>query len=115
MLDAVSSDYVRTAYAKGLRQNAVMRKHVLRNSLIPMMTSFLPMFPGMMTGSVFIERTFGIPGLGQYFTLASTNRDYPLVIAITLFWAALISFTYFMTDVLYGLVDPRVRLVERKR
>ena len=115
MLEAMSSDYVRTAHAKGLRQRGVMIWHVLRNSLIPMMTSFLPMFPSMMTGSVFIERTFGIPGLGQYFTLASTNRDYPLVIAITLFWAGLIALTYFLTDILYGLVDPRVRLTERSR
>ena len=113
MAEAMSSDYVRTAYAKGLRQVGVMAKHVLRNALIPMITSFLPMFPGMMTGSMFIEQVFGLPGLGKYFVMASTNRDYPLVLGVTMFWAILIALTYFLTDVLYGLIDPRVRIVEK--
>jgi peptide/nickel transport system permease protein len=113
VVEAMSADYVRTAYAKGLRQAGVMSRHVLRNALIPMITNFLPMFPGMMTGSIFIERTFGIPGLGQYFVMSSTNRDYPLVLGITMFWAILIALTYFLTDILYGIIDPRVRLVEK--
>lgn len=113
MVDVVSSDYVRTAYAKGLQRSQVMSKHVLRNALIPMVTSFLPMFPGMMTGSMFIETVFGLPGLGKQFTLASTNRDYPLVLGITIFWALLISMTYFLTDILYGVIDPRVRIMEK--
>jgi ABC-type dipeptide/oligopeptide/nickel transport system permease component len=87
-----------------------MRRHVLRNALIPMITAFLPLFPGMMTGSIFIEQVFGLPGLGKYFVLASTNRDYPLVLGITMFWALLISLTYLLTDILYGVIDPRVRL-----
>ncbi|NLG50380.1 MAG: ABC transporter permease [Chloroflexi bacterium] len=114
LLEAMSSEYVRTAYAKGLRQVAVIVKHVLRNALIPMVTSFLPMFPGMMTGSLFIEQVFGIPGLGKYFVQSSTNRDYPLVLGVTMFWAVLISLTYFATDVLYGLIDPRVRVTEKR-
>ena len=110
MGEAMSTDYVRTAYAKGLRRSTVMRRHVLRNALIPMITAFLPLFPGMMTGSIFIEQVFGLPGLGKYFVLASTNRDYPLVLGITMFWALLISLTYLLTDILYGVIDPRVRL-----
>jgi ABC-type dipeptide/oligopeptide/nickel transport system permease component len=110
----MSSDYVRTAYAKGLRQVAVIARHVLRNALIPMITSFLPLFPGMMTGSIFIEVVFGLPGLGRYFVQSSSNRDYPLVLGITIFWAVLIMLTYFITDVLYGIIDPRVRITERK-
>jgi ABC-type dipeptide/oligopeptide/nickel transport system permease component len=113
MAEAMSSDYVRTAYAKGVRQVGVMVKHVLRNALIPMITSFLPMFPGMMTGSMFIEQVFGLPGLGKYFVMSSTNRDYPLVLGITMFWAILISLTYFLTDILYGIIDPRVRILEK--
>ncbi len=109
-LEAMSSDYVRTAQAKGLNRPAIMIKHVLRNALIPMITSFLPLFPGMMTGSIFIEQVFGLPGLGKYFVLSSTNRDYPMVLGITMFWAVLIMFTYFLTDVLYGVIDPRVRV-----
>jgi len=114
MLESISADYVRTAYSKGVGTNRVMTHHVLRNALIPMITRFLPIFPAMMTGSVFIERTFGIPGLGQYFLESSNSRDYPLVIGITIFWGLLISITYFITDILYGVIDPRVRLEEKK-
>lgn len=113
MAEAMSADYVRTAYAKGLRRARVMSAHVLRNAMIPIITSVLPIFPGMMTGSIFIERVFGLPGLGTYFVMSSTNRDYPLVLGITMFWAVLISLTYFLTDVLYGVIDPRVRIGER--
>jgi ABC-type dipeptide/oligopeptide/nickel transport system permease component len=84
MLEAMSSEYVRTAYAKGVRQTGVMSRHVLRNALIPMVTAFLPLFPDMMTGSIFIEKTFGIPGLGQYFVNSSFSRDYTLVLGITM-------------------------------
>ncbi len=115
IVEAMSSDYVRTAYSKGVRQTGVIVRHVLRNAAIPMITSFLPMFPAMMTGSVFIERTFGIPGLGQYFVQSSMSRDYPLVTGITIFWALLISITYLVTDILYGIIDPRVRLEGKKR
>lgn len=113
MAEAMASEYVRTAYSKGVRQFGVMAKHVLRNAMIPMITAFLPLFPGMMTGSMFIEQVFGLPGLGKYFVMSSTNRDYPLVLGITMFWAILIALTYFFTDILYGLIDPRVRITER--
>jgi ABC-type dipeptide/oligopeptide/nickel transport system permease component len=112
LVEAMSSDYVRTAYSKGVRQPGVMSRHVLRNALIPMVTAFLPRFPAMMTGSIFIEHTFGIPGLGQWFVSSSFSRDYPMVLGITIFWAVLIALTYFVTDILYGLIDPRVRLTE---
>jgi len=114
MLEAMTSDYVRTAYAKGASERRIMLRHVLRNSMIPMVTSFLPMFPGMMTGSIFIEQVFGLPGLGKYFWQASSNRDYPLVLGITMFWAVLIAVTYLITDILYGFIDPRVRILEKK-
>jgi len=112
--EAMSADYVRTAYAKGVRQAGVISRHVLRNSMIPMITSFLPLFPAMMTGSIFIEATFGLPGLGTYFVTSSMTRDYPLVLGITMFWAILISVTYLITDILYGIIDPRVRLETKK-
>ncbi len=113
MLEAMGSDYVRTAYAKGVRELGVMTRHVLRNALIPMITNFLPLFPGMMTGSIFIESVFGLPGLGKYFVMSSTNRDYPMVLGITMFWALLIACTYLVTDILYGIIDPRVRIAEK--
>jgi ABC-type dipeptide/oligopeptide/nickel transport system permease component len=114
MLEAMSADYVRTAYAKGAHPARVMNHHVLRNALIPMITNFLPLFPAMMTGSIFIEATFGLPGLGTYFVTSSTSRDYPLVLGITMFWALLISLTYFLTDILYAFIDPRIRILEKK-
>ena len=80
-----------------------------------MITSFLPLYPGMMTGSLFVEQVFALPGLGRYFVMSSTNRDYPLVLGITIFWAMLIALTYLLTDVLYGVIDPRVRITEQKR
>jgi len=113
--EAMAADYVRTAYAKGLQPTGVMVRHVLRNALIPMITRFLPLYPGMMTGSLFIEQVFGLPGLGRYFVVSSTNRDYPLVLGITIFWALLIALTYFVTDILYGIIDPRVRITETRR
>lgn len=113
--EAMAADYVRTAYAKGLSQTSVMVNHVLRNAMIPIITSVLPIFPSMMTGSIFIERVFGLPGLGTYFVMSSTNRDYPLVLGITIFWAVLISLTYLLTDILYGVIDPRVRIGEGAR
>ncbi|MGC9347179.1 MAG: ABC transporter permease [Anaerolineae bacterium] len=113
--EAMAADYVRTAYAKGLQPTGVMTRHVLRNALIPMITSFLPLYPGMMTGSLFVERVFALPGLGRYFVMSSTNRDYPLVLGITIFWALLIALTYLLTDILYGIIDPRVRVTEKQR
>ena len=115
MVEAMSADYVRTARSKGVRNMGVMARHVLRNAAIPMVTSFLPMIPGMMTGSMFIEKTFGIPGLGQYFVNSANTRDYPLIIGITIFWAVLITVTYLITDILYVLIDPRVRLEAKKQ
>ncbi|MEX1018876.1 MAG: ABC transporter permease [Litorilinea sp.] len=115
VLEARASDYVRTAKAKGLNGSQIMVRHVLRNALIPMLTVFLPMFPGMMTGSIFIEQVFGLPGLGKYFVLSSMNRDYPMVLGITMFWAVLIALTYLITDILYVFVDPRVRLDRRSQ
>jgi oligopeptide transport system permease protein len=64
---------------------------------------------------MFIESVFGLPGLGKQFVLSSTNRDYPMVLGITIFWALLISLTYFLTDILYGVIDPRVRIMEKAR
>ena len=69
----------------------------------------------MMTGSIFIEAVFGLPGLGRWFVLSSTNRDYPMVLGITMFWAVLIMTTYLITDILYGVIDPRIRVAGARR
>ena len=108
--DALSADYVRTARAKGLRERTITTRHVLRNALIPMITVLLPQIPNLLTGSLFIEVVFGIPGLGKFFVTSMTSRDYPMIMAMVLMIAFLWGVTYMITDILYTMVDPRVRI-----
>ena len=110
VLENLRMDYVRTARAKGLKEYSVLFVHVLKNSLIPLLTIMGPMLPGVMTGSLFVEGIFRIPGLGQFFVTSIFERDYPMIMALTLLVAVLIGIVYLITDILYALVDPRVRL-----
>lgn len=113
--EALSADYVRTARAKGLRERSIMLRHVLRNALIPMITVLLPQIPNLLTGSLFIEVTFGIPGLGKFFVTSIFARDYPMIMGLVLLIAFFWGLTYLVTDVLYTLVDPRVRVISGGR
>jgi ABC-type dipeptide/oligopeptide/nickel transport system permease component len=113
MLETLRSDYVRTARAKGLGERKIVLHHVLRNALIPLITVLGPMIPNIATGSIFIEVTFRIPGLGRYFVTSTTNRDYPMIMATILLVAILWGITYLISDILYTIVDPRVRLTGR--
>lgn len=108
--EALSADYVRTAQAKGLTERAIMIRHVLRNALIPMITILLPQIPNLLTGSLFIEVVYGIPGLGKFFVTSIFNRDYPMIMGLVLLVAVFWGITYLITDILYTLVDPRVRI-----
>ncbi len=110
VIDYLNSDFVRTARAKGLGERTVMLRHVLRNALIPMVTVMGPIIPDLMTGSIFIESIFRIPGLGKYFVTSTFNRDYPMVMATVLLIALLWGLVYLATDILYTRLDPRVRL-----
>lgn len=110
VVDVIRSDFVRTARAKGLTTRVIMIRHVLRNALIPMVTVLLPIIPDLMTGSIFIESTFAIPGLGAYFVRSTFNRDYPMIMALSLLVALLWGLIYLLTDVIYTWIDPRVRL-----
>ncbi|MBI4553977.1 MAG: ABC transporter permease [Candidatus Latescibacteria bacterium] len=109
VLETLRADYVRTARAKGLKERSVLFIHVLKNSLIPLLTVVGPMLPGVLTGSLFVEGIFRIPGLGQFFVTSIFERDYPMIMALMLLVAVLIGITYLITDLLYVLVDPRVR------
>lgn len=109
VVEAIRSDYVRTARAKGLRERAVMLRHVLRNALIPMLTVFGPIIPDLITGSIFIEAIFRVPGLGKFWVTSTFERDYPMIIGLTVFFALLIGLTYLITDILYVYVDPRIK------
>ena len=110
VIDYLNSDFVRTARAKGLGERAVLLRHVLRNALIPMVTVMGPIIPDLMTGSIFIESIFRIPGLGKYFVTSTFNRDYPMVMATVLLIALLWGLVYLATDIVYTRLDPRVRL-----
>jgi ABC-type dipeptide/oligopeptide/nickel transport system permease component len=110
ILEVLRADYVRTARAKGLGERRVLLSHVARNSLIPWVTVLLPEIPNILTGSIFIESVFRIPGLGGYFATSMLSRDYPMILAVTLLIAVLWGLTYLLTDILYTVLDPRIRL-----
>ncbi len=110
LVENLRSDYVRTARAKGLGEQIVMTRHVFRNALIPLVTVILPEIPNILTGSIFIEMTFGIPGLGRFFVQSTFNRDYPMIMALVLLVAAFWGLMYLITDILYVMLDPRIRL-----
>ncbi len=114
MLEAMRADYVRTARAKGLHERIVVLRHILKNALIPIITLLGPLIPNLMTGSIFIEGTFSIPGLGQHFVSSIIDRDYPVIIALFMMVAFIWGVVYFVTDILYTIIDPRVRLTTRR-
>lgn len=109
VLEAMTGDYVQTARSKGLRDEVVLVKHVLKNALIPLITVLGPELPNLLTGSIFIEATFRIPGLGKFFVTSIFERDYPMIMAVVLIVATLWSVTYLVSDLLYVMIDPRVR------
>jgi ABC-type dipeptide/oligopeptide/nickel transport system permease component len=98
--DVLNADFVRTARSKGLGERLVLFRHVMRNALIPMITVLLPQIPNLLTGSIFIEVTYGIPGLGRFFVSSIFNRDYPMIMALVLLVAFFWSITYLITDIL---------------
>jgi peptide/nickel transport system permease protein len=114
MLEAMRADYVRTARAKGLSEKAIITRHILKNALLPLITVLGPDIPNICTGSFFIEAVFRIPGLGSYFVTSTYNRDYPMIMATMLLAASLWAITFLLSDILYTIVDPRVRLGGRK-
>lgn len=111
--EALSADYVRTARSKGLSEQWIMFRHVLRNAMIPMITVLLPQIPNLLTGSLFIEVVYGIPGLGKFFVTSIFNRDYPMIMALVILVAFFWGLTYLITDILYTVIDPRVRVTGR--
>jgi oligopeptide transport system permease protein len=108
-LETMRQDYVRTARSKGLLERVVLIRHILRNSLIPVVTVAGPEFAAMVTGSVIVETIFSIPGIGRLFVQAVFARDYGLIMGTTLFYAFIISIANLVVDILYGIIDPRIR------
>lgn len=110
MLDVTGQDYIKTAYAKGLPTYKVMLKHALRNALIPVVTYIAPMVAGILTGSFVVERVFAISGIGTYYISSIGARDYPLIMGTTIFFAVLLVGCNYIVDMLYGVIDPRIKL-----
>jgi ABC-type dipeptide/oligopeptide/nickel transport system permease component len=110
ILEVSRSDFIRTAKAKGLSSSQILRRHTLRNAMIPLLTVLAPQIPNLITGTIFIESIFRVPGLGKFFVTSILNRDYPMIMALLLLVAVVWSLVYLVTDILYAVIDPRVRL-----
>ncbi len=114
LLEILHSDYIRTAYSKGLNDSTVLFKHALRNALIPVVTLLGPVAASLITGSYVVETVFQIPGLGQYFISSVINRDYPLVMGMTLMFGIILIICNLVVDLAYSLIDPRIRLESKE-
>ncbi|HEY7517892.1 MAG TPA: ABC transporter permease [Methylomirabilota bacterium] len=110
MLEVIRADYTLTARAKGLAEGPVIFKHALKNALIPVVTLLGPMFAAVGTGSFFVESIYRVPGMGQFFVLSMTGRDYPMIMAVVLTYGAFLAIMNFVVDLAYGALDPRIRL-----
>lgn len=114
MLDTLNKPFVTVLRAKGLSEKRIIFQHVLRNSAIPMVTVFLPMFIGTATGSIFVEAMFRVPGLGTYFVSSIKSRDYPLEMALMLMITMMFCLSFLLSDIIYAWLNPRIRLEGRK-
>lgn len=110
MIDVIRSDYVRTARAKGLSERRTILGHVLKNALIPVITLIGPLFAAVGTGSFVIEQIFAIPGMGKFFVTSMAGRDYPMIMAVILLYGVFLAFMNLLVDLIYGVLDPRIRL-----
>jgi oligopeptide transport system permease protein len=109
MLEVLNQDYIRTARAKGLKENVVVIRHAVKNSMIPILTVMGPIFAFLVTGSFIVERIFAINGVGRHFVQAVFDRDYGLIMGTTLFYAAVVAIANLVVDISYAVVDPRIR------
>ena len=109
MLDVLSADYVRTARAKGLRDNVVIVRHAIRNALLPVLTISGVIFADVITGSFFVESIYSVPGLGRYFVDSISQRDYPVILGTVLLFGAVVSVMNLIVDLTYPLLDPRMK------
>ncbi len=110
MLDVLGQDYIRTARAKGLKNNKVIFKHALKNALSPVITYAGPMMASILTGSMVVENIFSVPGLGRLFVNSMLRTDYMMIMGVTIFLASLIVIMNFISDILYKIIDPRIEL-----
>lgn len=112
MLEVSRQDYIRTARAKGVGEFMVIGKHAVRNAILPVVTYLGPLVAGLLTGSFVIERLFMIPGLGRYFVTAVSDRDYSVILGLTIFYGGFLMICILLVDIAYAIIDPRVRFTE---
>lgn len=110
LLDVVRQDYIRTAKSKGISDGSIIIKHALKNAILPVVTYLGPLVAGVLTGSFVIERVFTIPGLGRFFVDSIGNRDYTAILGVTVFYSLFLVICNLIVDILYALVDPRIKL-----
>ncbi|EWG12593.1 ABC transporter permease [Cytobacillus firmus] len=115
MLEVLANDYIKTAKSKGLSRGVITVKHTIRNALLPVVTYMGPLTAGILTGSFVIERIFGIPGLGAHFVTSINNRDYTVIMGVTVFYSILLLVSILLVDIAYGIIDPRIKLAGGKK
>lgn len=115
MLEVLSNDYIKTAKAKGLSQRVITVKHTIRNAMLPVVTYMGPLSASVITGSFVIEKIFGIPGLGSHFVLSIGNRDYTVIMGITVFYSIILLVSILLVDIAYGFIDPRIKLADSRK
>lgn len=114
MLDVLSSDYIKTAKAKGLSEGKIVRRHAIRNAIMPVITVLGPIAASILTGAFVVENIFSIPGMGRFFVLSIQVQDYTMISGTTIFYGAFLILANLIVDLLYGFIDPRIKLVEKK-
>ncbi|MGO4274673.1 ABC transporter permease, partial [Paenibacillus sp. TAF58] len=110
MLDVLNQDYIKTAKSKGLTNFTVVVKHTIRNAILPVITIIGPIFVNVITGTLVVEQIFSVPGLGKHFVTSVYSNDYTMISGLTIFYSSILILVIFITDVVYGFVDPRIRL-----
>ena len=115
MLEQNNSEYVKLARAKGLGKWTIVFKHSLRNALLPVVTYLGPLFAGVITGSFIVEQIFAVPGLGRHFVTSITNRDYTVIMGTTVFYSLILLLAVLVVDILYSVIDPRIKLKGAKK
>lgn len=112
MLEVIEQDYIRTARAKGVKESMVILRHALRNAILPVVTYLGPLVASLLTGSFIVERLFAIPGMGRYYVESIGSRDYNVILGMTVFFGIFVVACNLLVDILYGIIDPRVKMDE---
>ncbi len=115
MLETMVQDYIKTARAKGLSEKSVIFRHAFKNAVIPVVTYLGPLIAGVFTGSFVIERVFAIPGLGEHFVTSISNRDYTVIMGVTIFYSTFLMVMNLLVDILYVVIDPRIKLTDNRQ